>query len=373
MTKSTITRERLEEIRDCCWMDDLGLSMYELSELASMALAAMDSESGCLPLDYLQGHKDGLEWAAKLAEANHPETGDWLYDDPIELAKAIRKGPDMPPVQPVADSEHKRNPVLAYADSYRDMAKQGVESVPIWSVITDLERNIAPLYRHAQPAKTVQPVMFIDGDISSEDADKLAKVIREFNEEDERPLAKMARIIRENPHPINECDMPKGQPAPVSLTETQVAALEEEEKSCHDGIRKCIASLRYHHKRAEAHSTGYKGSTLEDDTLKSINFLKRNIIAAMFRAEPVTTANKLGNSPVQSDCCPAQNQGWIPVSERMPDNTEPVLCIEKRADFGTYGQPFVCWHDGGGWVGKTNYRPIVTHWMPLPAAPQEVK
>lgn len=44
MTKSTITRERLEEIRDCCWMDDLGLSMYELSELASMALAAMDSE-----------------------------------------------------------------------------------------------------------------------------------------------------------------------------------------------------------------------------------------------------------------------------------------------------------------------------------------
>ncbi len=64
---------------------------------------------------------------------------------------------------------------------------------------------------------------------------------------------------------------------------------------------------------------------------------------------------------------------WIPVSERIPDNTEPVLCIEKRADFGTYGQPFVCWHDGGGWVGKTNYRPIVTHWMPLPAAPQEVR
>ncbi|MEV9314478.1 hypothetical protein [Klebsiella pneumoniae] len=62
----------------------------------------------------------------------------------------------------------------------------------------------------------VQPVMFIDGDISSEDADELAKVIREFNEEDERPLAKMARIIRENPHPTNECDMPKAQPAPAS-------------------------------------------------------------------------------------------------------------------------------------------------------------
>lgn len=49
-----------------------------------------------LSLDYLQGQKDGLEWAAQMAEASHPQTGDWLYDDPLELAKAIRKGPDMP-------------------------------------------------------------------------------------------------------------------------------------------------------------------------------------------------------------------------------------------------------------------------------------
>ena len=76
-------------------------------------------------------------------------------------------------------------------------------------------REVTPLYRHAQPVPVAQPVMFIDGDISSDDADKLAKVIREFNEEDERPLAKMARIIRENPHPKNECDMPKSQSAQV--------------------------------------------------------------------------------------------------------------------------------------------------------------
>lgn len=156
MTKSTITREQVialiaEHSYDSALVDAL-----------EHLLAAMDSESGCLPLDYLQGHKDGLEWAARLAEANHPDTGDWLYDDPIELAKAIRKGPDMPPAQPVEDSEPDRNPVLAYADSYRDMAKQGVESVPIWSVITDLERNIAPLYRHAQ-----QPVVDADDNFYS--------------------------------------------------------------------------------------------------------------------------------------------------------------------------------------------------------------
>ncbi|HBQ7168380.1 hypothetical protein L1Q20_05995 [Klebsiella pneumoniae] len=101
MTKSTITREQLEE-----WVaqfdEDGGCDAtdMQLEALIRQSLAAMDSESGCLPLDYLQGHKDGLEWAAQLAEANHPETGDWLYDDPIELAKAIRKGPDMPPAQP---------------------------------------------------------------------------------------------------------------------------------------------------------------------------------------------------------------------------------------------------------------------------------
>ncbi|WP_438374494.1 DUF551 domain-containing protein [Escherichia coli] len=66
---------------------------------AAMLQAEPVSNSDELPLDYLQGHKDGLEWAAQLAEANHPQTGDWLYDNPIDLARAIRKGPDMPTVQ----------------------------------------------------------------------------------------------------------------------------------------------------------------------------------------------------------------------------------------------------------------------------------
>ncbi|HHW7793919.1 DUF551 domain-containing protein [Escherichia coli] len=66
---------------------------------SAMLQAEPVSNSDELPLDYLQGHKDGLEWAAQLAEANHPQTGDWLYDDPIDLARAIRKGPDMPTVQ----------------------------------------------------------------------------------------------------------------------------------------------------------------------------------------------------------------------------------------------------------------------------------
>lgn len=146
MTKSTITRERAQQIF-------LGngpeQSASEERELARMTLVAMDSEPVELPLDYLQGHKDGLEWAAQLAEANHPETGDWLYDDPIELAKAIRKGPDMPPAQPAADSEpvawmwhyFKQWHVTNDEERARDLAWDGVK--------------VAPLYRHAQPAPVV--------------------------------------------------------------------------------------------------------------------------------------------------------------------------------------------------------------------------
>ncbi|HHI1105000.1 TPA: DUF551 domain-containing protein, partial [Klebsiella pneumoniae] len=65
MTKSTITREQLLEI-----IETDHVQCGEASYLARMALAAMDSESWRLPLDYLQGHKDGMEWAARLAEAN---------------------------------------------------------------------------------------------------------------------------------------------------------------------------------------------------------------------------------------------------------------------------------------------------------------
>ncbi|MGT8745136.1 hypothetical protein ACR711_24260 [Klebsiella oxytoca] len=81
--------------------------------------------------------REGLE---QLADNNTICKVSW--DERIELAQIALAA---------MDSEPNRNPVLAYADSYRDMEKQGVESVPIWSVITDLERNIAPLYRHAQP------------------------------------------------------------------------------------------------------------------------------------------------------------------------------------------------------------------------------
>ena len=151
MTKSTIPIKQLikkaqEQIEFCRHTKITGEGRAHVNQCAALfeiALAAMDSESWCLPLDYLQGHKDSLEWAAQLAEANHPETGDWLYDDPIELAKAIRKGPDMPPAQPVADSE----PVIVVGDD-------GGDALSYRRLIQSFEPG-TKLYLHAQPAPVV--------------------------------------------------------------------------------------------------------------------------------------------------------------------------------------------------------------------------
>ncbi|GAB0739532.1 DUF551 domain-containing protein [Escherichia coli] len=177
-------------------------------------------------------------------------------------------------------------------------------------------------------------------------------------------------------------------PAPVPLTEVQramlrdmdveiSAELEEEEEIYRDGIRKCIAALRYHHKRAETCSNGYTGSTLEEDTLKSINFLKRNNIAAMLQgAKPVSQTYKLnelsGNSPVTPD-------GWISCSKRMPEKHQNVL-ISVNFD-SSLVEPLIC---SARYTGNTFRRGDVTikpgngieqatHWMPLPEPPQEAK
>ena len=292
----TITRERLKEIAE-----DGFLKHGESKELASTVLAAMDSESWCLPLDYLQGHKDGLEWAAQLAEANHPETGDWLYDDPIELAKAIRKGPDMPPVQPVADSEPvawtwqhlKQWHVTNDEERARDLAWDGVK--------------IEPLYRHAQ-----QPV--VPEEMTIMDACKFVQDMRLFDD--------VSVIVMRT---WNAC---------------RAAMLQELKKSA-----------------------GTEAICRSDENVQVLHT----------------------KSPAQSDCCPAQNsvtpaqnQGWIPVSEQMPPSRHEVLVGrwwgEKPRWCCKWATYIPCHPDAqsSGWlIPGASWTP--THWMELPAAPQEPK
>lgn len=330
---SILTKEVIQKILNDDWllMDDCeGLeNCTVIKELARMALAAMDSsESVELPLDYLQGHKDGLEWAAQLAEANHPETGDWLYDDPIELAKAIRKGPDMPPVQPVADSEPA-------AEITEDLGRLFVKI----HYPTTLKAG-DKLYRHAQPAPVV----------SAELLHTAASAIEGLLTTKDRTGAFVWFDL-----PFRLRSAANAQPVTVVP----------------DDVRQAL-------------------SKMDDEIIAELDAEESACRAAMLHA---------GNSPAQSDCCPAQNhaspeqngdtpaqsQGWIPVSERMPEMGEHQ-CYVLAADFknhywpnipntqvGVYGDWFAdgnpTWDDGDG---EDLHLKEVTHWMPLPQPPTEV-
>ncbi|EQB5647720.1 dATP/dGTP pyrophosphohydrolase domain-containing protein [Escherichia coli] len=78
--------------------------------------------------------------------------------------------------------------------------------------------------------------------------------------------------------------------------------------------------------------------------------------------EPRLHIKEPGNSPVIPD-------GWIPVSERMPEPYEYVLVTD-----GFDGCEVMRVNTDGYWgPAKSLYPGSITHWMPLPEPPQEVK
>ena len=67
-----------------------------------------------------------------------------------------------------------------------------------------------------------------------------------------------------------------------------------------------------------------------------------------------------------------EKQRWIPVAERLPERDVQVLGWYKDNPFSQYRHEVVAWN-GNGWVFVYAHRYVtnVTHWMPLPKAPEE--
>lgn len=60
---------------------------------------------------------------------------------------------------------------------------------------------------------------------------------------------------------------------------------------------------------------------------------------------------------------------WIPVTERLPNNLETVLCYTNFEEVRIWQ-----WNERwNSWIGLVaDYgKNVVTHWMPLPEAPKE--
>lgn len=65
---------------------------------------------------------------------------------------------------------------------------------------------------------------------------------------------------------------------------------------------------------------------------------------------------------------------WIPVRERMPEDSGRYWCyVEEQNDLGKSHYQWNCSWNGDRWWVESEGGGIVTHWMQLPAAPQEVK
>lgn len=330
-------------------------------ELAAFRLAAMDSrESIEMPLDYLQGHKDGLEWAARLAEANHPDTGDWLYDDPIELAKAIRKGPDMPPAQSVADSE----PVIVVGDD-------GGDALSYRRLIQSFEPG-TKLYRHAQPVPRVPDEK--DKTVDADDHPLLwsfnegwnacrAAMLHAQSDDDGEPTDDERIMTIEGIHNCERCGDEGWVVGEMGITRCACGRAGNS-PVIPDGYVMVPKVATEKMLIAGLEEADPLGSLIDWDASRG-DCNTREQVQGMFEAMLAAAPQLPGSEPAT---VPGK---WIPVSERMPeDRTQVILWDAEIGEVtsGHYSHKTQTFYHCGDAIENE-----ITHWMLPPSAPQGVK
>ncbi|HDT4183034.1 TPA: DUF550 domain-containing protein [Klebsiella pneumoniae subsp. pneumoniae] len=116
----------------------------------------------------------------------------------------------------------------------------------------------------------------------------------------------------------------------------------------------------------QAYEIGYYYGDPVDVFARGANWMRQHIIDSTLAASQQSPGSEPATVPGK----------WIPVSERMPEDEQEVLTINKM------GHRFVSFFDkhSGLFFDRLDApaaccieHVLVTHWMPLPAAPQEVK
>ena len=324
---------------------------------AAMLQAEPVSNSDELPLDYLQGHKDGLEWAAQLAEANHPQTGDWLYDDPIDLARAIRKGPDMPTVQggnsPVIPDE-VLSAIRKVARIRTDFDHFDGDRRGIADCLDEAEQElIVTINEHAAMLQGSQPVS------------KREQVRREHAEWSDKTFGDVG---------------PVGPLKHLSKEALEAAAEPDDLSEWAD-----MQFLLWDAQRRAGISDGEITAAMEEKL--KVNMARQwpepkdgeprqhiqNDWQSCNHLLPIGELLKRLNEQTGEEWVSTTDLDygkWVRCSDRMPAKRVNVLV----SDAG--GNKFICCHENGFWrdfrVGFSRHE--IIHWTPLPAAPQlEVK
>ncbi|HBR3772557.1 DUF551 domain-containing protein [Klebsiella pneumoniae] len=322
MTKSTITRERLEWLSQISCRDDIeDIGGDEIRELASMALAAMDSE----PLAVTD---DELNAALQLHRLK--------VDGHSQLSDAFRAGfryarRTTPQPAPVVSAELLHTAASAVEDLLTTKDRTGA---CVWFDLPFRLRSAA----NAQPAQVVPAVSDDIGEI------RVGR-LPTMNQDDYPGLGDWWVQLR------------IGEDSDEVLARVNGATPQEANNRAE--ALACRAAMLQELKK----SAGTEAICRSDENVQVLHT----------------------KSPAQSDCCPAQNhvspeqngdtpaqsQGWIQVSEQMPEAEGHYLVWTNASRIDGYCDHLaIATYQGGGWSNEFNW--LVTHWMPLPAGPQEV-
>lgn len=297
----------------------------EASALARQALAAMDSEPVAVvePSDYVTAAQLVGEGPARKAVHE-------LYEGALRIGDKLYRHAQ--PAQTGVDDDVRN--IIGLLET-NEWAEHCTETV----LGSRLEAEITRLVGSAQPALVPDKMIYQDGvlfvlnnDMSSIERGTVA--MRAWN-------ACRAAMLQEK----TVCTCPSGDgslrcPCPMHpgnspvIPDGLIAAVNRLLDS--DGSRGCYSAIQC----GDAHDE-----------------IERLLAAAtqLPGSEPATVPGK-----------------WIPVSERMPGSQEWVIVFAKWAN-----QQVLCWDDvQNRWTDfedQSYYADMFTHWMPLPATPQEPK